>query len=284
MWLHANIAIIFLSISRLNAQPGLSAKHPEDINIASAPQVLFATQFSNENWKNKWQGGSRETVTLTKANEKQKFVPFHGQALSIETPKGEHYGASIEFPFAKTKDGEPNEIFFRYYLRFGDSWNPTGGGKLPGIGGTYGKAGWGGRPSNGLNGWSARGLFRAQKGGKTPIGFYCYHAQMKGKYGENWIWDRDDLGFLENNQWYCIEQHVRLNTIGKSDGILRAWIDGKLAFEKTDVQMRKTEKLKIEKIWINLYHGGKAPASSQDQLFIDNLVIARKYIGPMVTK
>ena len=55
---------------------------------------------------------------------------------------------------------EPEEIFFRYYLRFDSDWkNATSDGKLPGISGTYGKAGWGGRPVNGHDGWSARGSF-----------------------------------------------------------------------------------------------------------------------------
>ena len=280
----ARFLIFLLCASALHADSGLSSNYPGDKNIDQDPAVIATSQFETDDWPKQWRGGTHNTVSLTNHDPSQKFTPLQGKALSIETPKGNHYGASIDFPFSKTKDGEPDEIFFRYYLRFGDNWNPTSGGKLPGIGGTYGKAGWGGRASNGLNGWSARGLFKAQQDGKTPVGFYCYHAEMEGRYGENWIWDRDELGFLENNKWYCIEQQAKLNTVGKSDGILRAWIDGKLAFEKTDVQMRKTEKLKIEKIWINLYHGGKAPATSQDQLFIDNLVIAKKYIGPMVTK
>ncbi|MDB0067967.1 hypothetical protein N9E90_01065, partial [Akkermansiaceae bacterium] len=88
------------------------------------------------------------------------------------------------------------------------------------------------------------------------------------------------LGLLEKNRWYCIEQYAKLNMIGKGDGFLRAWIDGKLAFEKTDVRMRNTPKLKIQNIWINLYHGGRSPASNEDHVFIDNLIISRAYIGP----
>jgi hypothetical protein len=249
--------------------------------LQNDPAVLFSTGFEDADWLEKWDGGKRETVAVIDKDPARKFEPLHGKALSITTPKGEHYGASIEFPFKKTEDGEPTEIFFRYYLRFGNDWNPDGGGKLPGIGGTYGKGGWGGRPSDGNNGWSARGLFTGQKDGKTPIGFYCYHAEMKGQYGENWLWDRDQLGFLENNRWYCLEQYVKLNTIGKSDGILRAWVDGKLAFEKTDVRMRNTPTIKIQNIWINFYHGGRDPASSEDHAFLDNVVISRKYIGPI---
>ena len=265
-------------------EKGLAADHPNDSGLKDHPAVLEVVDFENTNWVENWNGGKRKTVTIIDKDPDRNFEPLHGKALSITTPEGEHYGASIEFPFKQTKDGEPSEIYFRYYLRFGDDWNPTGGGKLPGIGGTYGKGGWGGRPSDGTNGWSARGLFKESKDGKTPIGFYCYHAEMKGQYGENWHWDRDQLGSLENNRWYCLEQYVKLNTIGKSDGILRAWVDGKLAFEKTNVRMRNTPALKIQNIWINFYHGGKSPAASEDHAFLDNLVISRKYIGPIAVK
>lgn len=242
--------------------------------------ILFSTGFEDESWRDHLNGGKRKTVTVIESDPERKFQPLSGKALSITTPEGEHYGASIEFPLKKIKGGEPSEIYFRYYLRLGDDWNPSGGGKLPGIGGTYGRAGWGRRPSDGTNGWSARGLFGASKDGMTPIGFYCYHADMKGKYGEHWTWDRGRLGFLVKNRWYCVEQYAKLNTPGKKDGILRGWIDGQLAFEKTDVRMRDTPELKIENIWINLYHGGGAPASSEDHLYIDEVVISRRPIGP----
>ena len=45
--------------------------------------------------------------------------------------------------------------------------------------------------------------------------------------------------------------------------------------------MRDVPELKIERIWINIYHGGTWAADSDDHLFIDNVVIAKKYIGPM---
>ena len=119
-------------------------------------------------------------------------------------------------------------------------------------------------------------------GAESPeIGFYAYHAEMKGTYGNHWPWSKDGKGLLENNRWYCIEQQAKMNTPGESDGILRAWVDGKLAFEKTNVRMRDVPALKIEKIWINLYHGGSRTAQTDDHLFIDNIVIAKKYIGPM---
>ena len=46
--------------------------------------------------------------------------------------------------------------------------------------------------------------------------------------------------------WYCIEQYAQMNTPGVNDGILRAWVDGRLAFEKTDIRLRDVTTLKIE--------------------------------------
>ena len=173
---------------------------------------------------------------------------------------------------------------FRYYLRFADDWTPRRGGKLSGFGGTHGRAGWGGRPVDGTDGWSARGLFEGQKAGRTPIGFYCYHMDMKGVYGSNWVWDRDRLGFLGNNRWYCIEQHVKLNTPGQADGVLQGWVDGRLAWEKTDVRFREVDTLKIEAVWINVYLGGTRTAERDHHLYLDEIVIAKRPIGSLVSE
>ena len=260
---------------------GLAADHLGDKGLGGDSNVIAVVDFSSDQWRRQLSGGERQTVSVVTEDNARRFTPWQGAALRIKVPKGQHYGASLQYEFRKKIGREPEAIYFRYYLRLGNDWDPTRGGKLPGIGGTYGRGGWGGRPCNGRNGWSARGQFNGRKDGKTPVGFYCYHADMKGKYGESWIWTDDRLGYLENNRWYCIEQYAKLNTPGANDGILRGWVDGKLAFEKTDVRMREIADLKIECVWINIYHGGKWSAPSDDHLYIDNVVIARQYIGPM---
>jgi len=259
----------------------IAARYAGDRGIGEDPNVIVFTDFESAAWRKDWSGGRRTTVSVVGADAERGFEPWRGKALRIKVSKGGHYGASLQYEFKKKTGSEPEEIYFRYYLRFGDDWDPQRGGKLPGIGGTYGRAGWGGRPSDGRNGWSARGQFNGRRDGRTPIGFYCYHADMKGRYGSSWIWQNDKRGYLENNRWYCIEQYAKMNTPGKNDGVLRGWVDGELAFEKTDVRMRDADHLKIESIWINIYHGGTWPAPSDDHLFIDNIVVAKRYIGPM---
>ncbi|UCF14340.1 MAG: hypothetical protein JSW59_13075 [Phycisphaerales bacterium] len=243
--------------------------------------VIFSCDFESDGWFEQF--GMREgpaRVDTIASDPARKFEPLSGKALRIKVDRGGHYGTSIMYRFKEQIGAEPEEIYFRYYLRFADDWNPQRGGKLPGISGTYNRAGWGGRPSNGRNGWSARGLFKGQSDGKTPIGYYCYHADMRGRYGSGWTWEQQERGYMLNNRWYCIEQYARMNTPGKNDGILRAWIDGTPAFEKTDIRMRDVATLKIEAVWLNVYLGGTWTSRSDHHLYIDDVVIARSYIGP----
>ena len=52
-------------------------------------------------------------------------------------------------------------------------------------------------------------------------------------------------------------------------------------FEKIDFVFRKVATLTVESIWMNVYHGGTTPVDRTIHLYIDNLVIATSYIGPM---
>lgn len=270
---HAGQLLCLVMVCAMTASP-----HAQPAPKADA---LFRCDFESPTWFQEWGERRQDPHTATVASDPDlKFEPLRGKALRIKVDKDGHYGASLEYRFKKRMGSEPEEIYFRYYLRFADDWKPEQGGKLPGIGGTYDRAGWGGRPVNGKDGWSARGLFLGRKDGKTPIGFYCYHVDMKGQYGSEWRWDIDHLGRLENNRWYGIEQYVKLNTPGKNDGILRGRVDGKLAFEKTDLRFRNVDTLKIETVWLNVYYGGTWTAKSDYHLYIDDVAIARRPIEP----
>ncbi len=266
---------------------GLAAELGSEPELRNNPDVLLFSDFENSDWKSDWSYGmGAGTLKAISSDSKRRFKPLQGRALRVKIPRGEHTGMNAGFNFAEETGKEPEEIYFRYYLRISDAWQTSHNGKLPGISGTYNRGGWGGRPSNGENGWSARGLFRmiAPDGNplqsRIPIGNYVYHADMPGTYGDSRVWQRGWLGFLEKNRWYCIEQYLRLNTPGENDGVLRGWIDGRLAYEETGWRWRDTEALKIEKIWMNVYHGGSARAPQDIYLYIDNVVIARTYIGP----
>ncbi|MEM9069287.1 MAG: polysaccharide lyase [Myxococcota bacterium] len=272
---------------------GLAAEFVDDEGIAAHPDVLMADGFESPDWMENW---SRHGGDFVVTDEDQfGFTPLVGRALRARIPEGENTGLNTSYYFMEEVGEEPEEIYFRYYLRLGDDWNQSiQGGKLPGIAGTYNTAGWGGRRSDGTNGWSARGLFietipadaNNPLAGFTPVGSYVYHADMEGTFGDNYVWtDRWGAGghggVFERDRWYCLEHYVRMNTPGETDGILRGWVDGRLSVERTAMRFRTVDSLRIERIWMNLFHGG-TPVSPYDQhVFIDNVVIARSYVGPM---
>ncbi len=268
---------------------GLAESYPGDKGLARDPDVLMVSDFERFDWAKSWTV-DMNPVHLMPIEEPGKlgFEPLSGKALQGVIPEGSRLGLNLLYKFADRLGYEPEEIYMRYYLRLADNWNPRiSGGKLPGIAGTYGKAGWGGRRSDGTNGWSMRGSFGIipkpdnPAHGLTPVGTYAYFADMPSRYGSAWPWARKGLGLLERNRWYSIEQHVKLNTPGAHNGTLRIWVDGDVAFESDEIMYRTTDALKIDRIWMNVYHGGTANAPEDYHFFIDNVVIAKAYIGPM---
>jgi hypothetical protein len=274
-------------------ETGLASQYNLDQGIENDPYVVFFTGFESDNWQDGWTSiGNPDNGAQITTDDAGLFEPLLGKAVRSRIPEGTNGGMSLLYDFADETGAEPEEIYFRYYLRMADNWQATvDGGKLPGISGTYGIAGWGGRRSDGTDGWSARGTFHQRMSDDNPlsprlnpIGWYCYHADMPGTYGDIWLWTQGGRGYLANNRWYCIEEYARMNTItngvGNNNGILRAWVDGRLAFEKTDIRFRHVDNLKIERIWMNVYHGGTAVTAQDMDLYFDNIVIARSYIGP----
>jgi hypothetical protein len=235
------------------------------------PLRIFSTSFDDVI--------ALESLSSVRRVENLTIVPDPvdpaNHALRIAVAEGDHYGASFHIPLAAHMGSEPTRISMRYRLWLDSSWAATSSGKLPGFSGTYARGGWGGRPSDGVNGWSARGMFGPlDASGRTPIGSYIYHADMVAngqQYGNSELWTIR----LERERWYVIEQEIQLDTVdatgGRGDGWLRAWVDGQLVFDRRNLHVRDTEDLRIESVWVNVYYGGKTPAPSPMSLLIDDL-------------
>ncbi len=178
--------------------------------LAGRSDILLCCDFEDEAWWRAW--GSTKQPVNTSLVEGDAALGGQGKSLRVTVPKGKHLGTTFGYRFRERIGVEPEEIYFRYYIKFDPDWrNAISDGKMPGISGTYGKAGWGGRKVNGSDGWSARGLFISRPGGtSTFLGFYCYHADMRGRYGEHWKFQPS----LEHGKWYCVEEYCKLNTPG----------------------------------------------------------------------
>ena len=268
---------------------GVAAGFPNDEGIANHQNVLFFEGFDKGDWRKRWRNDGTAPQTVDPV---AKGIPaLSGKAIDATIPEGRKTGLNLYRLFNSVSQSQLQSMYLRYYLFLTESFAEMAeGGKLPGIAGTYDVAGWGGRRSTGTNGWSARGLFGqvipagTPLAGRIPFGTYLYHADMKGVYGDNEFWNNNRLGQLETGRWYSIEQQITLNDEGRANGILRGWVDGRLAYENTSVRFRTTPDVGIDRVWLNVYHGGTISAPADLGVYLDNVVIAREYIGPRVSR
>jgi hypothetical protein len=282
----------------LGATTGLAAEFPRDEGIARHPDVFMATRFdagiSCDGWTYCSHSEEVGNGRLTTDDEppEEGFAPLDGPAFRVHYSPGDLGGGSQEYDFVAAGHGEQDDVYFRYYLRFGADFIPiVDGGKMPGISGDNSVCGNGGAPADGTCGWTLRGSFIHAMAEDNPlypaqvIGTYAYHGLMEGDYGDAWRWQSQGLGVVELSRWVCVEQHVRVNTPGESDGVLEVWIDGHPAYARDDVFLRDVPPYAIEgnlgvrKIWSNHYHGGTSPTTASLTLFMDNVVVAKSRIG-----
>ena len=232
--------------------------------------------------------------------------------------------------------GRLGRIFVRYYFRLGAPYSATSAKRfhvysVPGTtdwtsyGGKFGigpdhTTSFGGvsGSSGGGGGWQMRhswsdcdaGTGGPDEGG-WAAGFHLFDFLSRNPPGHNygsdgltsrWGQRGGTGGVLYAGQWYCVETELKLNTVTPSapgfmpDGELRAWIDGRLAFERTGMvfrtlpivnapynssQLRPCRELGVRGLWLNWFHGGKTLATFDRTTFYTGLVWSRDYIGPM---
>ena len=84
-----------------------------------------------------------------------------------------------------------------------------------------------------------------------------------------------------------------------ADGELRAWVDGRLVFERTGLVFRSfpmrgaggpptgptvmppVRELGVRALWLNWYHGGVTQNTVPRTMFMTGLAWGSEYIGPM---
>jgi predicted amidohydrolase len=88
---------------------------------------------------------------------------------------------------------------------------------------------------------------------------------------------------FNGDAWHCVEAMLRLNSLDRerdrpnADGVVRAWFDGRLVIERTDVVLRSTDfpAMKFNQILLAPYFGpGLLP--HEQTLWIDELAVGTK--------
>jgi predicted amidohydrolase len=101
---------------------------------------------------------------------------------------------------------------------------------------------------------------------------------LRGGYNGQFF-DSGEVLF-QDDEWHCVEAYFQLNSLDltndrpNADGIARAWFDGKLVVDRTDVVLRSTDfaEMKFNQFLLTPYFGqGLLPHAQA--LWIDDLVV-----------
>ena len=199
--------------------------------------------YTKERWKADWPGCEFEGGI-----KEGRVMVTEGQRLRVNFAIGkigpEEGGAGWRMPFGKHETAEMS-----YTLRFSKDFDFVKGGKLPGLcGGPENVSG--GRPANGTNGFSARLMWRKDGRGEA----YVYHKNQKGNYGDSFAFPADFR--FPTDTPVKVRLAVSMNMPGKSDGVLRVWIDEKLLVERSDMEWRSVDSFGVDGLYFETFHGG----------------------------
>lgn len=299
--------------TRVPPPSGIATNDVGDSGIAANPDVILADDFES------WGAGGTEPPSDTwhvrqNKSSRTRVIPgriaFEGSSgpgenvleIACWTPGTGSQTGGLSVKLGNYNHGNERlgdgyeELFIRYYIKFDEDYRAVRnhGANLGGRDVTRRDAAWVGM--SGIRDVSTRGYFysgvqpRGKQGSRElEMGFYSYHLDKRVPWGENYEAQKQIP--IEAGTWHCVERHMKLNSVdptkadpAKADGIEELWIDGQLTIRKQDVRFRRVPQLRITFFSLETYYHGlpeKYTASRPIRVYFDNVVIARKYIGPM---
>ena len=231
--------ILFLVGVMCGLIPGFGQEMRVDLTAEPGPYTVAT-------WKKQWPGCAYEDGIAEGRVESVQEAGTHW--LRTLYPKGSHGsdegGAGWRFPL-KAEAG----MTLRYELVFEPDFDFVKGGKLPGLCGGE-KTITGGDKCNGLEGWSARLMWRKDGRGQA----YVYHMNQPSKYGDEF--DFPKSFHFEKGKPYSIQLRVEMNTVGKRDGKLMVWVNDEKLVERLDMEWRAKADISVDGLLFNTFHGG----------------------------
>jgi hypothetical protein len=194
----------------------------------------------------------------------------HKSVMRANYPKGTIGPTSSHgFTWYSWFSTKGEEIYFSYDVRFKPGFEWVLGGKIPGV---VGGSVTSGQLPTSTSGFSSRLVWKS--GGSLV--FYLYYPDQTGIYGD--VYGFDGFNF-ETGKWYNLTMRIVLNSVingtANADGILEGYVDGILRFQKTGIRLRRSETIKIERMYLCSFFGGNTPewgAAKDEWIDTDNYV------------
>lgn len=160
----------------------------------------------------------------------------------------------------KNSIGSHDEALNSFTVCFPSNFDPVLGGKLPGFCG-------GNCPSGGADaskGFSSRYMWG--KGNKLVL--YLYHLHQPGTWGQSFT-----VGTLQPGSCVNLAQRVKLNDVGRKNGEIQVWVNGKEALNLQNMEFRRSD-WHINSFIFSTFYGGNtqnyAPYK-QETVYFDNI-------------
>lgn len=299
--------------------PGLAQSFPGDQGLSGHPAVLWTEDFERATLADV---GARWTEVENPGGTALQLVADRPpgsrgrQCLQVTATLGENTGGHL---FKRLDPIQPR-VFARFHVKFaGDApylhhFSGLGGYNPP----TNWPQGTAGQHAAGDTRFSARIEPNGRYGTLPAPGgwmFYTYWHDMKrsadGGFWGNGLWPENRPG-PPRGQWQCVEILVKCNDIGRSNGELALWLDGKLAAhigpgtrtgpwtgEGFDVRAgggqtfegfrwRTVPELAVSYFMLshyvteNAYRQNRVAAPPPlNRVWFDDIVLATEYIGPI---
>jgi hypothetical protein len=271
----------------LPAGPGLAAKFPADAGLRTNAHVIFADDFESGNLGDGWDETGNKNGKVLSYTPPGADARLGKRCLRVEAHLGQDTGGGL------TKWFEPADpVFIRFYTRFDAGCDYVhhfvtlranqglrGGDKWSGFGGAGLKPEGSERFSTAIEPWGDWGRWTAP----GRWNFYSYWHEMEvskdGKYWGN-SFSVPDAPLIPKERWICVEFMLRHNTPGQPDGEQAFWIDGALLGHWKGIHWRKTDGLKANALTLETYITDRWTKNPTNVVCFDNVVIARRYVGP----
>jgi len=315
-------AVLFILSFYLPCYAGLADKYPSDEGIANDPDVLFAENFEEGTVAEickRWDSFKNKDGKVMAISDDVPAGSGSSRSLQITGTLGENSGGDLYTNFP----GQ-DKAYLRFYTKFAadhayehhfvcfGGYNPPSPWPDP-------KAG--SRP-NGDDRVQIVIDPIGQHGKYSPPGIwtlYSYWSEMKisadGNYWGNCLCPAEPK-IVPRDKWICVELMIKMNSApDKADGELTLWIDGEqiahfvkgvkrgnwtgMGFDLVEeggepfegLLLRTDNALKVNYLWLEHYIDEGAQRQNNlenpnrvNRVWFDNVVVARKYIGPIAPK
>jgi hypothetical protein len=234
------------------------------------PEVLWQEPFSSDfDWED--DAGVVE-ASRTSGGVVEEGPEGRSDVLEIWFGEdGSRWGIDLRHDFDEMGVGPREEVYFSYDVYFPEDFEFIGDGKLGGLAGITD----GLEPLETSSGgdydersFSVRPMWKRDRG----VVMYLYARSADGRDFDNPEHfgfgipvpfvdaDGSESDIFAPDTWHRVEQRVRLNTPGETDGIYELWIDGHKGVSVDDVQYRTEAHpdLQINQLFTSWFFGGGA--------------------------